>query len=1264
MRLQRIIFHRVGLWAEPLELELDERLTIILGDNEAGKSTAMRALDALLFGVTRELARPLAAAQFHAAVEALTPGGESLEWTRQGQRRIEDPSTEERLSLYLAPHQRTRFRSLFHLGHADISGDSTHLSADGALGSIIYAASTGVELTRVEALIKSLESRHRELRGSSQANQAVMHLLKELRAREDELNKAHRFDDYERLNREYEELEAAQEENVKSHEQLSNKLARLEERIRWAGLISERDSLKAEHKAHLGSRRAPGARWAEDLGTKWHALTTARTDLADRARERLEAQQLRDQLGPEPQLALYASELIALEKRSDDIRSAREKYARAQARLAQHRAALIRALELDDTVSTDALLSRARGAVLNEELRRPLDEAIKNADSTDEEIERAERTLRENERKLEALKPIPKLLELRLLEALEEKVAELAARERDRDVRRINLDEAEARANALKTKLGLGELEPDQLNALAIAPRERLNEESLALAEAQSKLSEAQSFERRLEDELAAARAALREEESKLGETPTEEQLEEARGARDRAWSALNQALRGELDERIEHAAQFEAAMRQLDRLLEHRFLGATRLGQLAEQRRALKTKEEQLSEARKDLNSRKSELHQLEEAWRARWPFLQEPPNDPARWLDELEELKREFFELISARERLSEESATIERALGELRQLAKGESLALDELSTAAALAAIIKAEIERREAHNGEASEAMSRAKHLADLIQDELIALEGMRERAAESGDRLRSLMEKLPEGAKADRDGVRAMLARQEAIGRDIEALEQAQGDALELERSIKSFESEAKKLLDLARALKDELSLPDELPLLSAIQAAAHAAGEAAERKKKIELAVVKLGELHSAEARAETAFSAAERDVNALLEACLFEGEPDDELIERAAKWAREAVRIETKLLELNDALRPLSEDETREIAATPKQALLEEKEDLTSALKKLDEERGERRERLKQTQARLEALGGSSPDALAQEREELREQLLKRAEEIAHLEAALFLLRSAQARAASAADPLIEEASTIFARLTGGRYEGILLSQDDQDANSALQAQPARGRALNLDELSDGTRDQIWLALRLATALRAHEETPLPLILDDILVHFDESRTAAALELFAELSERMQIILFTHHDHVAHQAAKAIPGRYSLRLLARPEQETKRLSEPRPSVERPAPMRARDLPRSGGASSEALVEEVYETLLEILRESPSNEFSKADLIELAEARGATIDDELWRGAANRMKEDPSIEITGRGRGTRYQIASEILESAETREG
>ncbi len=83
-------------------------------------------------------------------------------------------------------------------------------------------------------------------------------------------------------------------------------------------------------------------------------------------------------------------------------------------------------------------------------------------------------------------------------------------------------------------------------------------------------------------------------------------------------------------------------------------------------------------------------------------------------------------------------------------------------------------------------------------------------------------------------------------------------------------------------------------------------------------------------------------------------------------------------------------------------------------------------------------------------------------------------------------------------------------------------------LVARRANGKTVPIEGLSEGTRDQLFLVLRLALLERRTAE-PLPFLGDDLLASFDEPRTAQALELLAAFGERRQVILFTHHAHVA---------------------------------------------------------------------------------------------------------------------------------------
>jgi len=83
--------------------------------------------------------------------------------------------------------------------------------------------------------------------------------------------------------------------------------------------------------------------------------------------------------------------------------------------------------------------------------------------------------------------------------------------------------------------------------------------------------------------------------------------------------------------------------------------------------------------------------------------------------------------------------------------------------------------------------------------------------------------------------------------------------------------------------------------------------------------------------------------------------------------------------------------------------------------------------------------------------------------------------------------------------------------------------------------GERVYVESMSSGTRDQLYLALRLAS-LEKYMETaePMPFIVDDVLVDFDDARSEAALNTLAGLAEKTQVILFTHHSQVVEQAKR----------------------------------------------------------------------------------------------------------------------------------
>ena len=180
------------------------------------------------------------------------------------------------------------------------------------------------------------------------------------------------------------------------------------------------------------------------------------------------------------------------------------------------------------------------------------------------------------------------------------------------------------------------------------------------------------------------------------------------------------------------------------------------------------------------------------------------------------------------------------------------------------------------------------------------------------------------------------------------------------------------------------------------------------------------------------------------------------------------------------------------------------------------TRLLSECAQEQQRLQNRLGQYQGRMAILG---------DREELSRQLELKKKRIAKLEetyAALVIaqdtLNQAKAELQRRFAPRItKRAQSLLSDMTGGRYHKVTMSDD-----FSLQAGAGEENILR-DALwrSDGTMDQLYLALRLAVA---EELTPsAPLILDDVLVRFDDKRMKEAVKLLRNMSEDKQILLFT---------------------------------------------------------------------------------------------------------------------------------------------
>lgn len=117
--------------------------------------------------------------------------------------------------------------------------------------------------------------------------------------------------------------------------------------------------------------------------------------------------------------------------------------------------------------------------------------------------------------------------------------------------------------------------------------------------------------------------------------------------------------------------------------------------------------------------------------------------------------------------------------------------------------------------------------------------------------------------------------------------------------------------------------------------------------------------------------------------------------------------------------------------------------------------------------------------------------------------------------------------------EASLYLSRLTDGKYTRIWTPLGKNE----LRVDDAQGQPMSLDILSRGTREAIFLSLRLAlVAAYGRRGVNIPMILDDVLVNLDHTRAEATVELLCDFAkEGRQLLFFTCHEHIKQMFVQA---------------------------------------------------------------------------------------------------------------------------------
>ncbi|MDQ0189022.1 AAA family ATPase [Alicyclobacillus cycloheptanicus] len=1177
MRIRRIHVQSVLHFAD-YELDFGTASTglhLLHGPNEAGKSTLLQLLiDMLYGGPMAERMKDAYDSRSRLEVVLEQPGQPAVTVRRKKNRArlvLEANASvteDDLLGTYLGGYDRDRYTLLFGFNHERLrAGGDSLLQSGGEAGVSLFEAGGGVQylqqvLAKLSEQSANLLDRGFMARSAKLLNRAWREFQEAERAVRDT---SLRGDAWHRQRDAIAQLQRTLDDLVRRLEEKRNEQIRLTRLNRIRGLLTELQRIRQQME-EMGQVVVLSDAVDQRVREVLQAERELTRRLAEQAAEYERLRGQRAQIAQDPAVLACAEDINGL---SEGLRQyetrCQEELPQAQQQLHQRRQDAMHLLKrLAPATSLDDVHTLCIPFADQARIER-LAEALRQARSdVEREQQRCEAMRAEQDTVSAALAQMPVPPDVSGLRRLIQEVREQG-----------NLDEAIDRLNQ---EITLKQRDVERLyhgqtvwrGALTEAPSlpipvsETLERYARTFAEVEDglrdcdrKLEQARESQARAEEELEAL--------ERTGIIPVEEDLQRIRMRRDAGWRLVKQAwLSGGVDEgdcaafvEQEGGAPlhevFERLLREADETADWMRKEADR----SASRALWMLKREQAQRELERLMERREALANQWTAcwdqWREEWRAAAIEPKSPAEMKDFVNHVLRPIAEGIRGVEALAAERAKLTSRRDAYRD-ALAEALAVQHAADREPVAgvprgasslpaaggkgaglskwlrqaelhveAVAEREAERRElaAQQKRLAEGLAVQARSAKQARDQLAALEAQ-------WDVLHLEFPGLPQEAEVATGYVRQLTQLFDWV-RDIERL---QSDIDRLRADCRAFEQRAEVL---ARQLDERIA---DFPSLAAW------VRHVRERLRNAQAAFNQAEHVRQELTRAqklmqdtETKLRAVQREIDQYLEDYHCQRREDLYLVAERSSAYKEAAASrdhqERFLRETGDGLSvsELEAEFAAFAAAESPHRLPARIETLTTEIQELQAQLDEHKDTLREMQITFRALDGSQTTAAdhAQQAEAHLAEVDRLWNEYLRVELARRLLhRAIEVFREQNQSSVLQRASEFFHRLTVGRYRALSVEHDGTEWY--LEAEHADGTHRRVHHMSDGTRDQLFLSLRLAFVAQQVQSGgfALPLIMDDILVHFDDQRTRAALQVLHELAAETQILYFTHHQSV----------------------------------------------------------------------------------------------------------------------------------------
>ena len=1108
---------------------------VIYGANEAGKSSLLRAIRDLLFGIrgqsTDNFLHPYPNLRIQGEIHNRA-GDQLVFQRRKGNRNtlLKEDGTQlpdNALAAFIGSVDQPYFSAMFGLGARELEdGAQALLRGEGNIGNALFSASLGG--TPVQKIAESLQQdAERLFKGNTRTHVSIRpaatryrDLLKQ--SRESMVSP----ETWDKLDKELTAAEITKkllEADILKLDRDLQWISRCQDALPTVGsLIEESQKLtKLPTLPELASDFAPRAQTARQ------AATTAQAKVANLTAQIAKLQTQLQSCATAPALLALADDIDQLHQDLGVYREHKGALTNAQAQLAGLEP-LIRA-GMDNLLLTGELTSLAHHRISSparlacEETAKALKTALAEQKVNSEKAEglEAQKTARESE--LKSL-PEPDLAGLReaLTLAAEATDADRTFHANQLEVERLTRETTDLHKHIAGAPSNMDSCAGLRVpaNATLRSYRERLDCFKRAIKEEEDKIKAGKKTADAIQAELVRLQ--------RLGELPTDEALRQSREHRDHGWTLVLADWKGggtkeELIAGLPLEQAFPLAVQKADGIVDQLRSEAEAVAQAEEKRAQLGDLAVQTDASRTKSTETQGDLDACLKAWDAEWSDCGIRPLSPLEmeeWRTNWTDFRDRLGKLRSAEEALKQKAQQIKQAKKSLAAvLGQSEEKAFSLLFAAA------RKLVQDGEQSNGQRIElnkqlGISKGE-LAKLETNRVRLIEAVR--AATAHWISQCFAVGLPETTSPD-VGLSILQERKDLLVR-FDDWQKLSGTAQSLTEAISKYE----------KSVSDKsVSLGVKADTTEALESALWKA--LAEARKSQQLHDQLAEQIKEKSDDLVDAQELVLRTEQALIDLVKMAGLIDSSGLESFLAHLEQHKFLQTRIDSLRTTLSGLARGQAvdefvAKVRAEDPDQLAERKLNTTAEKTEKESALSANREtvfRLGNERNALEKAGDAAAD-FRQQAESCAANLRHDAARFLRLRLASNLLETQieQFRKQNQG-PLLQKSGVAFQAITRGAFSGLgaEFNADDVPILMGIRADQTK---VPIEGLSDGTRDQLYLALRLAALdhyLEEHE--PMPLILDDLLITFDNERTMAILPRLADLARRTQILLFTHHEHL----------------------------------------------------------------------------------------------------------------------------------------